>query len=97
MPPRSEIFGGFVFVNLDPDAAPMEHWYPGVATALAEYLPDPERLRPVRTCEVVERCNGKVSVENQAEDVRLVESAQRGGRRAATTVRLLSSSTRKGE
>ena len=64
---RSEIVGGFVFVNLDPDAAPMEHWYPGVATALAEYLPDPERLRSVRTCEVVERCNWKVSVENYSE------------------------------
>ena len=66
-PVRSEIVGGFVFVNLDPDAAPMEHWYPGVAAALAEYLPDPERLRPVRTCEVVERCNWKVSVENYSE------------------------------
>ena len=45
----------------------MEHWYPGVADALAEYLPAPERLRPVCTREVVERCNWKVSVENYSE------------------------------
>ena len=66
-PVRNEIAGGFVFVNLDPDAEPMEHWYPGVSDALAEYLPDPERLRPVCTREVVERCNWKVSVENYSE------------------------------
>ena len=64
---RSEVVGGFVFVNLDPDAAPMERWYPGISDALAEYLPDPERLRPVCTHEVVERCNWKVSVENYSE------------------------------
>ena len=66
-PVRSEIVGGFVFVNLDPDAEPMEAWYPGLAAALAEYLPDPERLRPVCTRKVTERCNWKVSVENYSE------------------------------
>ena len=33
-PVRSEIVGGFVFVNLDPDAEPMDTWYPGLAHAL---------------------------------------------------------------
>jgi len=66
-PARSEIVGGFVFVNLDPDAAPMEAWYPGIANALAEYVPHPERLRAACTREVVERCNWKVSVENYSE------------------------------
>ena len=64
---RAETFCGFVFVNLDPDAEPMDTWYPGIADALAEYLPDPERLRPVCTREVTERCNWKVSVENYSE------------------------------
>ena len=40
-PVRSEIVGGFVFVNLDPNAEPMDAWYPGIAHALAQYLPDP--------------------------------------------------------
>ena len=66
-PVRSEIVGGFVFVNLDPDAEPMDTWYPGIAHALAEYLPDPERLRLVCAREVTERCNWKVSVENYSE------------------------------
>jgi phenylpropionate dioxygenase-like ring-hydroxylating dioxygenase large terminal subunit len=28
---RTEVFLGFVFVNLDPDAAPMDDWFPGAA------------------------------------------------------------------
>ena len=66
-PVRTEVIGGFVFVNLDQDAEPMERWYPGVAAALAEYVPDLDRLTPVCTREVVERCNWKVSVENYSE------------------------------
>ena len=64
---RHEVVAGFIFVNLDPEAEPMEHWYPGVADALAAYLPDPERVRLLCTREVVERCNWKVSVENYSE------------------------------
>ncbi len=66
-PARTEIVGGFVFVNLDADAAPMAEWYPGLAEGLAEFLPDLERLRPTYTREVEERCNWKISVENYSE------------------------------
>ena len=66
-PVRNEVVGGFVFVNLDADAESMDRWYPGIAPALQEYLPDLDRLRPVYTREVVERCNWKVSVENYSE------------------------------
>ena len=64
---RTEVIGGFIFVNLDPQAKTMEEWYPGLAAGLEEYLPDLARLRPVYTHEVEERCNWKVSVENYSE------------------------------
>ena len=66
-PVSVENLGGFLFVNLDPAAKPMQHWYPGLAAGLEEYLPDLARLRPVYTREVEERCNWKVSVENYSE------------------------------
>lgn len=64
---RTEVVGGFVFVNLDEGARPMESWYPGLARNLAEFLPDLDRLRPAYTREVEERCNWKISVENYSE------------------------------
>ena len=66
-PVRTEVIGGFVFVNLDGDAEPMGQWYPGLDEALREYVPDLDRLRPACTRSVVERCNWKVSVENYNE------------------------------
>ena len=66
-PVRTEIMGGFIFVNLDTDAQAMEHWYPGLAAGLAEFLPHIDRLRPAFTREVEEHCNWKVSVENYSE------------------------------
>ncbi|MBI1386202.1 MAG: Rieske 2Fe-2S domain-containing protein [Rhizobiales bacterium] len=64
---RTEIFHGFVFVNLDPDALPMDEWYPGVRQELAEYVPQIARLAPLQWVEIPERCNWKVSVENYSE------------------------------
>ena len=66
-PVRIERVGGFMFVNLDPHAEPMESRYPGLGAALGEYLPDLDRLRPAFTHSVIERCNWKVSVENYNE------------------------------
>ena len=66
-PVRTEVVGGFIFINLDVDAEPIERWYPGLIAGLEEYLPDLDRLRPVYTREVEERCNWKVSVENYSE------------------------------
>jgi phenylpropionate dioxygenase-like ring-hydroxylating dioxygenase large terminal subunit len=64
---RTEDFNGFLFVNLDDDAAPMDDWYPGVRAELAEYVPQIGALAPLEWVEVPEACNWKVSVENYSE------------------------------
>ena len=62
-----EDFNGFLFVNLDPDAKPMEHWFPGVRAELAQYVPNIHDLAPLEWVEIPEKCNWKVSVENYSE------------------------------
>jgi len=64
---RVEEFCGFLFANLDIDAAPMDAWFPGVRDELAAFVPQYQTLQPVRWVEVEERCNWKVSVENYSE------------------------------
>ncbi len=36
---RTEVFLGFVFVNLDPDAPAMDEWFPGVRDELEGFVP----------------------------------------------------------
>lgn len=64
---RCEDFLGFLFVNLDNDAAPMDEWYPGVREEIAEYVPQVGTLAPLEWVECPENCNWKVSVENYSE------------------------------
>ena len=64
---RTEDFHGFLFVNLDDDAAPMDDWFPGVREEIAEYVPHISKLAPLEWVEVPENCNWKVSVENYSE------------------------------
>ena len=64
---RTELFNGFIFVNLDDEADSMDTWYPGVRTELREYVPWIEELAPMRWVEEYESCNWKVSVENYNE------------------------------
>ena len=64
---RTEDFNGFIFVNLDDNAAPMDEWYPGVRKELREFVPNIDRLAPLEWVEVPENCNWKVSVENYSE------------------------------
>ncbi|MCP4821250.1 MAG: aromatic ring-hydroxylating dioxygenase subunit alpha, partial [Shimia sp.] len=64
---RCEDFHGFLFVNLDNDAAPMDEWYPGVREEIAEYVPHVAALAPLEWVECPESCNWKVSVENYSE------------------------------
>ncbi len=66
-PVRTETFHGFIFVNLDDKAAPMDEWYPGVRDELAAFVPQIDRLAPLEWVEVPEQCNWKVSVENYSE------------------------------
>ncbi len=64
---RTEVFVGFIFVNLDPGAAPMEEWFPGARAELESYVPNWDTLKPLEWIEVPEACNWKVSVENYSE------------------------------
>lgn len=64
---RIESFHGYLFANLDPNAAPMDEWYPGVREELGAYVPDIAALEPLEWVEIPEHCNWKVSVENYSE------------------------------
>ena len=64
---RTEVFGGFVFVNLDPEARSMAEWFPEVEQELQAFVPNLARLAPVHWVEIPEACNWKVSVENYSE------------------------------
>ncbi len=64
---KVEIFHGFIFVNLDETAAPMDEWFPGVRDELSEFVPNIEALRPIEFIEIPEKTNWKVSVENYSE------------------------------
>lgn len=64
---RAEVFHGFIFVNLDDNAAPMDDWYPGVREELGQYVPHIHQLDPLEWIEIPEKCNWKVSVENYSE------------------------------
>ena len=58
---------GFVFVNLNPKAEPMEKWFPNVRAELEEWVPNWRDLKPLEWVEIPEKCNWKVSVENYSE------------------------------
>ena len=64
---RLEDFHGFLFVNLDDDAAPMDSWFPGVRDELAQYVPHISTLTPTEYVEIYEHTNWKISVENYSE------------------------------
>ncbi len=66
-PVRTEDFLGFVFVNLDDAAAPMDELYPGIRDALCEFLPTIERFQPIERRDFVAESNWKVAVENYNE------------------------------
>lgn len=63
----TEIFHGFIFVNLDPNAKPMDEWFPGVREELSAFVPHITELCPLEWVEVEEQCNWKVAVENYSE------------------------------
>ena len=67
MSAQVEEFLGFIFVNLDENAAPMEDWYPNTRAELQEFVPNYRDLSPLVRVEIPEKCNWKVSVENYSE------------------------------
>ena len=63
----TEIFLGFIFVNLDPNALLMDEWYPNAREELQTFVPNWRDLEPLHWEEIPEACNWKVSVENYSE------------------------------
>ena len=66
-PMRAEVFCGFVFINMDENAAPMDEWFPEARREIMEFAPDIESRAPLLWVEIPEQCNWKVSVENYSE------------------------------
>ena len=64
---RVEDFHGFLFVNLDNKAKPMEEWFPNVREELLAYVPNILELEPLEWIVVPEKCNWKVAIENYSE------------------------------
>jgi phenylpropionate dioxygenase-like ring-hydroxylating dioxygenase large terminal subunit len=64
---RTEEFCGFYFVNLDPDAPGMDELFPGIRSAIVEFLPTIGDMAPIERREFVAECNWKVAVENYNE------------------------------
>jgi phenylpropionate dioxygenase-like ring-hydroxylating dioxygenase large terminal subunit len=58
---KCETFAGFVFVNLDPDAAPLADWLAGAVHMFAPFQGD--TLREVYRRSVIVPCNWKVTAE----------------------------------
>ncbi len=64
---RVENFHGFIFINLDDHAAPMDEWFPNARQELQEYVPQIAELALLEWVTVEENCNWKLSVENYSE------------------------------
>lgn len=64
---RLEVFLGFAFVNLDPNARPMTECYPGVAEAVLAHCPGIEDRLFAHEHAAQEFCNRLVAVENYSE------------------------------
>jgi len=63
----SEVFCGFVFINLDPQAPAMKEIMPGVEEDMRRHVPRLDDLRPRHSKNEVIKANWKVAVENYSE------------------------------
>jgi phenylpropionate dioxygenase-like ring-hydroxylating dioxygenase large terminal subunit len=66
-PIRVENFLGFVFINLDPDARPMDDVYPGIREEMLQLCSDVEQRKYAYHHEADEGCNWLTAVENYNE------------------------------
>ena len=64
---KVENFLGFLFVNLDDNAASMDDNFPNARQEMAEFIPDWPNFTPLQWVEIEETCNWKISVENYSE------------------------------
>ena len=70
MPIQVEMFAGFVFVNLDPDAKPMKDQVGWLADDLRKHVPDFDNLKLIETTtfgDTTTKANWKVVVDNYVE------------------------------
>ena len=66
-PVRVETFASFVFVNLDPQAKPIEEVAPGAEAQIRRFIPDLDHLALIEEVDVPVRANWKVIQENSIE------------------------------
>jgi choline monooxygenase len=66
-PVRVEQFASFIFVNLDPEARPIESMAPGADAEIRRHIPDLDRLTLVQEVDVPVAANWKVIQENAIE------------------------------
>ena len=66
-PVRMEIFAGFVFVTLDPNAKPIADMAAGAEAEMLHYMPDLHHLTLVEETDVIVDANWKVIQENSIE------------------------------
>jgi choline monooxygenase len=66
-PVRLETMGRFVFINLDPDAAPLASITQGAEAEMRRYLPDLDRMKLVSETDVIVPANWKVIMDNSIE------------------------------
>ena len=64
---RAEILGSFVFVNFDPDAAPLAEIGKGVDATMSAYLPDLANMTLIEEVDVVVPANWKIIMDNSIE------------------------------
>jgi choline monooxygenase len=66
-PVRSDVLGSFVFVNFDPDAAPLADMAPGADAEMRRYLPDLDTMKLIDEVDVIVPANWKVIMDNSIE------------------------------
>lgn len=66
-PVRVENLGGFWFINMDMDAAPLAETFDGALAAMAPYFPDLEDIAFVAEVEYTVDANWKVIIDNEIE------------------------------
>ncbi len=64
---RLEVFCGYIFVNLDPDAKPMSELFPGVEAEIQDFVPAIDDVKLAHAYSAEEKGNWKIAVENYNE------------------------------
>ena len=66
-PVRTEVFGSFVFINFDPDAACLAEMAHGAERTISQYLPDIGEMTLIEETDVVVPANWKIIMDNAIE------------------------------